>query len=223
MPRTVAGKNIARVAIIDDDDASRVAVAETVAASDVEAIAIAGPLGPVDDVVRDIASRADALVSDHHLTKGRYAGFGGAEAVAKTYRIGTPAVLCTGWAQANIVEIRAWRRWIPMVVNSDDATDPEVFISGIQLCCEEFAGSFTSPRKPWRTLVRVEEEKLAAPTPTIYVIVTGWHAKKVVELLAQNLPSHVRDAIKAGTHRFHAQVNKGAEEDSELYFDEWTA
>jgi hypothetical protein len=220
--RSVAGKEIGQVAVIDDDEASRKAVAETVADGNVQSVPLVGPLGPMDTVLANIRSTSDALVSDHHLTKHQYASFGGAEVVAKAYRERFPAVLCTGWAQANIVEIRALRRWIPSVINSDDATDPEVFISGFKLCIEEFRGEFSSARKPWRALVRVEAAQLDGQTPTVYVVVSSWHPQKVIGLLAKSLPSDIVNRVRSGTERFHAQVNKGAESDSELFFDEWT-
>lgn len=220
--RSIAGKDIGRVAVIDDDDASRAAVAETVADLDVETVPVTGPLGALDVVLQNVRASSDALVSDHHLTKGHYAAFAGAEAVARAYRSNFPAVLCTGWAQANVVEIRALRRWIPTVINSDDATDPEVFVSGFKLCVEEFRGEFSSPRKPWRALVRIEEANLDAQAPTVYVVVSSWHPRKVIELVASSLPDDIVQRIRAGAERFHAQVNKGAESDSELYFDEWS-
>lgn len=221
MARAIEGKQIDRVVILDDNKASRQAIIETVADGNVNAVPVDGPLRGFDEAIRQITTTGDALVSDLHLTEGRYADFDGARVVAEVYRRGFPGVLYTAWAEPKLDEIRRYRRWMPAVIDCEDATDPEAFFLGFQLCLKEFSGHFSATRKPWRVLVRVEEAILAGPTPKVCVVIPGWHATRVIKLLPVDIPKSVLKEIELGKNRFHAMANKGAESAGELYVD-WT-
>lgn len=51
-----------------------------------------------------------------------------------------------------------------------------------------------------------------------YVVLPGWYSSDKISLPLDLIPSDLRDKIKLGV-RFHAQVNKGAENQEDLYFD----
>jgi hypothetical protein len=90
-------------------------------------------------------------------------------------------------------------------------------------CIEEISGTFRPDRKPWRTLIRVDDiDPEGDPRPSCYVVVPAWNATQIIQIRLDDLPLHVRPSIRSATH-WHADVNIGAERAEDLYFAEWRA
>lgn len=218
MPPKIAGIEVKKVRIVDDDPSARDTMSETVVDAAFEALPAPGPLGSLSQFLEASRAEVDAVVSDHRLA-GPYAEFNGAEAVASLYKIRCPAVLCTRWDKADIDSMREYLRYIPSLIASDYAS-PESIADGFERCIKEFKDDPVPSRKPWRTLVRVESVDLELKPQLFFVAVTGWESKEIVRLPLDLIPESSKPLILPG-YRFFAQVNKGAERSEELYFSDF--
>jgi hypothetical protein len=115
--------------------------------------------------------------------------------------------------------MRSRRRFIPALLKPDEL-DPDNIARGFERCIQEFDGQYQPSRKPWRTLVRVEE--VEPGEDYFYVIISGWNPRKKIRVSFDDLPNDIRSLVKL-EKRFHAQVNVGAENHEDLYFDSWEA
>jgi len=215
----LAGRKIERVGIADNDRYARKSVESVVEAADMTPLPEDGPLPDLDIFVRTVMKATDAFICEHRLKHGEYARFDGAEAAACFYKSRFPAVLCTAWGKADADTIRKYRPYIPALIPARDA-DPDNIIRGFELCILEFRNQFTPSRKPWRTLVRVEDADTESIPALFYIILPGWNSREIIRLPLDLIPPAFRDKIRSGT-RFHALVNKGAETQEELYFDKF--
>lgn len=215
MSLQIAGHEIRHVGVIEDDRSAREGYQYTLEDMDLEPILEEGPLGKLEDFLAGRAQHYEAAICDHHLAQSGYAAFNGARLVAAMNSRKQPAVLCTAWDEANIDEIRLFRRDIPCLLKPRDL-EPVSFRRALELCIEEFRGHFRPSRFPSRTLVRVEE----IDTENVYVILPGWNPQEVIRLTRRAISPEVHSYLKAGA-RLHAKVNVGAERQEELYFDEW--
>ena len=75
-------------------------------------------------------------------------------------------------------------------------------------------------QRPWRTLVRVVG--VDAEHKCFYAVVPAWSARIAVEIRIDSLPDDVAKLVAPG-RRFHALVNTGSEEASNLRFSKWEA
>lgn len=208
---------IERIAIVDDNEVSRTeSIFYSVEDAGFEPVPIDGPL-QLDSIVATLSKQADAVICDHQLRQsGDYADFNGVLAVSALYEAKIPAILCTSWANAVPEEFRPHRRSVPVLISSDQIS-PETIKLSIDLCLREFSDVFTTERKPHRTLVRVEDKN----DETIFVVVPGWHPTEVVNVSRKDMPDFILKEVEKDNTRFHAVVNIGAEDHSDLYFDEW--
>ena len=219
MSLVIAGKTIERVKIVDDDANGRKGVALIVGDADLEPLPEDGPLPKLNEFLSTAIAEADAVVCDHRLKQGTYAHFDGAEAVARFYELGFPAVLFTAWSKADIDAIRLYRRYIPALIPSDKV-DPDSITKGFQVCVEEFNGRFLPSREPVRTIVRIESVDREQKPPIVYAVVSSWNPREVVrfplDVVAQNLRGYVEP-----DKRLFAKVNIGAEDQADLYFEDF--
>lgn len=77
----------------------------------------------------------------------------------------------------------------------------------------EEKGNFEPDRRPWRAMVRVtglEKENLR-------VVLPGWDSGQEIQINKDRLPKELRRDLRVD-RRFFAEVNIGAENESELYF-----
>ena len=216
MSQVLAGKTIEKVRIVEDDPANRTSLAETVSDAEFVPIPEDGRLPSLKEFIEVALCNTDAFIFDHHLRQSQYAPFDGAEAVASLYKK-SPSLLCTTWGKAVIDAMRIYRRKIPILIRTDDL-DPDTIIKGLEYCIREFNNEFSPSRRPWRTLVRIEEVDKQMIPQMFFVVLPGWYSSDKIRLQLDLIPPNLRDKIKAGV-RFHAQVNKGAENQDDLYFD----
>ena len=113
--------------------------------------------------------------------------------------------------------MRMYRRYIPSLIPSNEL-DPDNIYKGFEICIEEFKDNYKSYRKPWRTLIRVTD---VDDTGTFfYVVVPGWDSKEKIRLPFTILEKGVHHRIEPD-YRFHAYVNKGSENQDDLYFTDF--
>jgi hypothetical protein len=216
MPKVFGESTIKRVTIVEDDPCNRRSLAEIVADAKFVPVPEDGPLCDLKSFTKGAMRNTDAFIFDHHLKQSQYAPFDGAEAVASLYKK-SPSLLCTTWGKAYIDAIRVYRRKIPILIRTDDL-NPDTIAIGFEYCIREFESDFSPSRRPWRTLVRVEDVDEQLRPPIFYVVLPGWYSSDKISLPLYLIPSGLRQNIKQGV-RFHAQVNKGAENQEDLYFD----
>jgi CheY-like chemotaxis protein len=216
MPQVPTSLNIQRVKVVDDDKSARESIALCVEDAEFTPALVDGPLFDLALFVASTLKEADAIVCDHRLRRSIYANFDGAEAVARFYQANFPAVLCTAWSKADIDSMRIYRRYIPSLIPTDKL-NPETIIRGFELCIGEFNNHFTTDRKPWRTLLRIEEVDLDSKPQMLYVTLPGWNSKEIVRLPFDLIPREFHANLKLGM-RFHAETNKGTDNQDDLYF-----
>lgn len=216
---TLGYNQINRLRVVDDDPSARNVYKFTVEDLDLEPDLIEGPLPEIADFVRETKIEADAALIDFHLRVRNYAGFDGAEPTAMLNANGFPAVLCTRYADDDIDRIRPYRSHIPALLRPEEL-EPESLAHALEQCLAEHRGEHPPSRTPWRTLVRVEEIERDDNPRFFYVIVPAWDQKSGLRLRFVDLPDHIRKVIEPGT-RLHARVNIGAEDQDELYFQDW--
>ena len=218
MALRIEGREVERIAIVDDDKAVRDNYEMSVEELKVSAVNESGPLPDLDTFVHAAPGRAHAAVCDFKLRVRNYATFDGAELVARWFDIGFPALLCTKWDRANIDEMRRFRARIPVLIRPTDL-DPDRIIEGLAVCIREITGTPLASRKSYRTLIRVEEVS-DDRTPYVYVVVPAWNPAEVVRLLLTDLPENVRPKVSPDA-RLYATVNLGAEAYEDLFFRSW--
>jgi hypothetical protein len=218
MALVIENTTINRILIIEDDPSARSAYTYPVDDMQLESLMQSDPIVDLEGFLTTSLQRADAAIADHHLRKRNYATTDGAELVARWYPKGFPALLCTRYDTANLSEIRRHRRFVPVLLTPDQLS-PEAIAKGLELCVREFRGDLTPARRPWRTLIRVEDVDNEY-SHCVYVVAPGWNANKVIRLEFDEFPSEILPLLVPDC-RLHAKVNIGAEHENDLYFAEW--
>ena len=216
MGKVIADKLIDRLWIIDDDEGARSSYVEEFYDSDFEAL-------PKDDRVEDVSSflrqslkASDAVISDHQLKKKKnYFPINGAEVISMCYDMKIPSVLVTKYDQAQMAEIRKFRKNIPVILNPSFFAEDTVYHS-LEVCINEFKGKIRADRKLWRTLVRID----SIEDSHIYIIIPGWDTSEAIAIGNEELPKHIKPIIEVDK-RMHIQINIGCESVNDLYFGEW--
>jgi hypothetical protein len=218
----ICDREIDVISIIDDDPAAREVYELPIEDLDVSPyIEERGPMHDVEAFVNETIKRSQAVFCDYHLKVKNYSAFNGAELVAAYYRNHIPAVLCTKWEDAMLDEIRDYRRYIPSLLRPAEV-NPDAIYESLKICINELNGKFLSTRKPWRTLVRIEEVVADENDQhsLVFVVVPGWGPERVVRLRFGSIPVRLRDSIRTGVRLF-VHANIGAERLEDLYFNDW--
>lgn len=159
---------------------------------------------------------SDVVICDYHLRKqSGYAICDGDRLVAECYKATVPGVLCTTFTDTALR--RDYIRYIPGLIK-DNTPGPEDLIEAWDRCLGELDGNFEPWRKPWRTLVRVDE--IDPARKLVYVVVPPWRARQKIRIDMDSLPPEILERIQPD-RRFHAKVNTGAERAEHLFFDDW--
>ncbi|HEC84801.1 MAG: hypothetical protein DRR08_11915 [Candidatus Parabeggiatoa sp. nov. 2] len=216
---TLNDKPIKRVAVVNDTAAARDEMAENIFEAGLEPVIHSSRLNSIDECIATITSKAEAAILEHHFKSDHYANFMGAEAVARLYRQHFPSLLVTAWADADIDNIRLFRRYIPVLVESGHA-ESEIITQGFKQCINEFENHYSPDRRPWRTLIRIEEIDRVPILPMVYALVPGWDPRKIVKFPLSLIPENLQPTLETEPHLF-AKVNIGAAHHDELYFTEF--
>jgi len=215
MSITVAGREIRKVHVIDDDKASREGYALTVEEVDVETILQEDKVENVADFFRHL-DHLDAIVSDHHLKRvSSYFPINGAELASNCYDRGIPSLLVTRYEKSSVHEIRPFRNKIPVVL-TPDKFNPESLVASLSECVDELMGNISVGRKTWRTLIRID----GCDEYSVVVFIPSWNRSIAVDLRWSEFPDDIAKILKPDL-RIHASVNLDAEDISELFFTAW--
>lgn len=220
MPLKVGQWTIDKVAVLDDDEDSRETMCDDLRLANFSPAAVEAAPDTEDALLETITRNSHGAVCDYRLRD--YAPCSGAQAVNRLYQAKFPAVLVTRYFKADVDEIRPYRRRIPALLTPEQASeDPEAIARGFELCIREFDEDFAPSRRPWRTLLRVEDVEDVDQThkdPMVYVILPGWNSREVVRFPRSIIPAELHEFLQPGARLF-ATVNKGAEDQLELYFE----
>ncbi|RKZ54095.1 MAG: hypothetical protein DRR16_00875 [Candidatus Parabeggiatoa sp. nov. 3] len=216
---TMNEKPIKKVAVVNDTATNRDEMAESLIEIGLEPIIQTSRLNSIEDCITTVMNQAEAAILEHHFKSDYYANFRGAEVVAQLYRQHFPSLLVTAWAEADRDNIHPFRRHIPVLIRSNQA-EPESIIGGFEQCLNEFKNSYSSERKPWRTLVRIEEVHQDSEKTMVYAMVPAWNPRQVVKFPLSLFPMNLQASVEPEA-RFLAKVNIGATHYDELYFTDF--
>ena len=204
-------KEISRVLIVDDDPAARDSYVYPVEDLELEPVMFER-LVTLNSFIANVEP-SDVVVCDYHLKKHSYAQCDGDELMAECYKVGIPGMLCTAYTDVTIR--RDYRRYIPALLKTN-GPELDEFVDAWEKCYSEMNGTFHPTRRPWRTLVRVEE----VDQRCFYAVVPAWDSRKKVRIDNDGIPKDILKLSQPGK-RFHAEVNIGAESHEDLFFVSW--
>lgn len=216
----LGGREIVRVAIVDDEPTSRAALAMCVDDSPLESLALAGPLGELATAFGMIEQEAQGCICDHQLqAHGPYAQFSGAELAAWNNQRGLPSVLCTRYLgkSTEMPMIRGRLRHLPVLRTPDQLEQPEQIVKALEDCVSELGGSFSPERRSWRTQVVVEQ--FDRNDRTVLVSLPAWQVDDPVRVRIDDVPTSLHDGLGVGSRMF-ARANIGTAQ-KELLYIEW--
>lgn len=208
---------IERILIIDDDAGAREGFAYSIEDLGITPVPEAGPITDLDGFVAGVQHRAQAVLCDYRLKTTEYSSFNGDELVAACYRHQIPGLLCTQYTDLTTEMNRRLLRFIPALLRTS-SPEPNAIRTSLRRCQDELQGTFHPARKPWRTLVRVDD--VSQDGRYCHVIVPAWSPHQAIRIYFQDIPHDVLTNMRNGL-RLHAKVNIGAESFEDVYFDEW--
>lgn len=214
----VAEPEIRRVAVVDDDPSQADVMSELIRDAGYEPIIIFGPrFERVADLVGKVRESADAAICDHRLQPRGFATFNGAEAVAALLQVRVPSILVTQYIDIDAdVSIRLWRHQVPVLLSRDDA-DPDRIVQGLNECVLAARGEHLPSRRPWRTLIQVDETSEESGERVVDAHIPSWNPHQAVRFPVALVPQPLRPNLAPGVCLF-AMVNIGAERAEDLYF-----
>jgi CheY-like chemotaxis protein len=216
----VAETEIRRVAVVDDDPSQADVMGELIRDAGYEPIILGPRFERVEDLVGKVRESADAAICDHRLRPRGYARFDGAEAVASLVDMRIPSLLVTQYFDIDAdVSIRLWRHRVPVLLSRDDA-DPDRIVQGFGDCVREIRGEHLLGRRPWRTLIQVDEVADESGERVVDAHIPSWNPHQAVRFPAALIPPPLQAHLAPGAF-FFARVNIGAERAADLYFSDF--
>lgn len=217
MPIIIAGKKIRSVLVLDDSKEARESMSFALTEAGTEPLMEEGPIESARAFTMSLRERTDAVLSDYRLTPFNYSPVQGDVLVAHCIKMRMPALLCTAYVDIDIQINRRLMRFIPVILRTT-SPEPDEIRDAFSKCILEISGKISPPRKPWRTLVRIDE--VDEDRAYCQVIVPAREADQKIRLSLDSIPTSIRRFFKDGA-RFHARVNIGAETPQDLFFDKW--
>ncbi len=209
-----------RVAVADDSPEYRAQKSNLVELAGFDAVPLMGRYANVDDLICAIGdSGASALICDHKLSEGNYAGFQGVEAVAYLYGSMIPAILVTDYVDSDLkYSIRKHRKRVPVLIRGSEMR-PRIIQAGIEAWEKEVIHKeIPVARRPRRAFVVIDEVANPVNGETYTVFIPRWREHEAVSLPKDSIPADIRPALKKGSILI-ASVNTEAEKIDDLYFD----
>jgi hypothetical protein len=224
MPATLERPTKRKVAVADDNPKYRDQKSRIVAIAGFEPVPLDGQYPHVRDLL-DAVKRvnATALVCDHKLSEGNYAGFEGVEAVAELYGSTTPGILVTDYGDSELRNsIRRHRDRVPSLIRGTDF-EPENIVASIENWEKEvIRHEIPVWRRPRRALVTVDEVGNAKNGWMHTVFVPRWRMHEAISLPKDSIPADLLPGLKSGS-KLISSVNTEAERIDELYFKDFEA
>lgn len=229
MSLALSDRIIERVCLIDDKADVRTMFRYLVEDLSLIPNEVVGPIGDFDNLIATFDASHDAVICDFQLTAANYAYRTGDWLVSSLYQKRIPALLCTRWAGSGLPdEVRFRRRQIPVVLRPNEL-DPDSIKGAFQVCAEEFSGKYSKIRKPWRALIRIEGAEANGPNHfRLAIVIPSWDPNVGLSFVVPHGASLVlsdiaKRAARGEIVRAFAQVNLGADSDTDVYIDQWSA
>lgn len=219
----IEGRDISRVFLIDDDPSVRELYEyhlDDLRVDTEEIFHISGM-----DQLLNASNDHDGFVCDFHLNNSRYSPINGDVIVSSLYKKNIPAVLCSRDVDT-ISSVRRLRHSIPCIIEARNLNGESV-MDAFATCIREFSGNFSSIRRPWPTLIRIENIVQESPAILrVAVVVPGWESQSIIEVDISKeevgFCSEIVKSIKGGdVYRCKAQVNLDAESQTDIYIKDW--
>lgn len=212
----IDGASINAVAVVDDDPDGRSSMEWVLSDAALATKTIDGPLDSLEGAEKLVFDGADALICDHHLSIRNYAGFTGAQLVARSTRAGRLAVLCTKFIGTELDEIRPLMADLPVVRRPDELNEPDELYWALKTCAEEIRGNPAPERKIWRAQLVVERSE----PDGIDVSFPSWPLDEAIRIRLSDIPATMHARLEPG-FRTYAFVNLGATSSDQLYVSRW--
>jgi CheY-like chemotaxis protein len=225
-----------KIAIVDDEQQAREALAETLELVGFETFIVEDSFSDVNALAEHIQANAQAVICDHRLSDHGLAPFTGAELMPSLYKNKFPSLLITQYTETDInVSIRKYREAIPIVLERDDLVDlydlgriSAKFNKGFETCSQEFKGIMTSIRRPHRTFIHVMDITTDSGEEVAEVFVPSWNPYRAVRFPVSQMSEEILSNLKYRHKKKEdtwliACVNTGAEKADDLYFTKFEA
>ena len=207
-----------KVAVIDDDPAQAGVIEELVIDAGLKPLIVPKKFGKsLGALVGEVKNSAEAAICDHRLSPRGYATFAGAEAVARLYEEGIPALLLTQFEVDSDTELRLWRAHVPVLLTREEVSAQSISVS-LEYARGELAGTVATERIAQRCIVRIVD--VEPDDDAFDVVVTGWRPHTAVRLPMKLLPKALRREAKIDAC-FVAAVNIDADRPADLYFKDF--
>lgn len=207
-----------RVAVIDDNEDGRDTIVDDLDALSFKGIPIEGTFG--DDLDRLLNEVEDFdpqfVICDLRLSARQFASFDGLQVVKALIARQRPAMLLTTYQDPERIYLRAARSHVPVIRGRDGFRIQDVPALH-EIVRREIDDQPVASRKRHRVLVNVEAVRPDADE--IDVVVPSWRRDHALVLPRSLLGSAVRTVVKPGD-TILGQVNIGAADEEELFFDE---
>jgi hypothetical protein len=207
------------IAVIDDDQQSRLTTTFELQDAGFNAIPIEGSFHTTDELIDELIKRnINGVISDHRLQPGGLAPFTGSELLAELYDRKIPSVLITQFLDMDAdVSIRQYRDKLPAVIGRGSQS-PEIFTQLLEFVRNEIAHGRCEERKPYRALIRIVSVNIEDDTEVIDGIITNWSTDRAVRFPFDLIPPDIKKAIhNKEVERLLAFVNVGAFDSSDLF------
>lgn len=212
-----------KVAVADDNPNYRAQKSRIVEVAGFEPVQLGGPYSSVHDLLAELYKQhATALVCDHKLSEGSYAGFEGVEAVAELYGSTIPAILVTDYGDSDElrISIRRRRDRVPALIRGSEF-DPENIVASIENWEQEVIRKEVPVwRRPRRAFVTIDEVANASNRWMHTVFVPRWREHEAISLPRDSIPAEMLQGLKKGS-KLIASVNTEAERIDDLYFKDF--
>ncbi|UOQ69879.1 hypothetical protein [Hymenobacter volaticus] len=223
MSLVIEGYELNVLSVIDDNPANRDTVRGEIEDLGIDAYPLTGPFFSENEAFEAIYAHSQAVICDHHLSHHDYARFSGAKLVATCYDRHFPAVLVTRWTTDIIEDIRPIRHKIPALLTPRELTENVDHLEKVLRECmqEVFLGKFSKRRKPWQTLVRIDDIDIS--TKTVLLVIPAWDGNKGgngIKIPMQSFDKSILHMVNPGV-RFFAHVNLGAEKIEDVYIKDF--
>jgi CheY-like chemotaxis protein len=219
-------QEIGPVAVLDDDaDQAKVVKLQLQDLGIDTVIASLDQVLTLDRAIDWISHNAQAVICDvqlNHLHSG--VGYNGAELMATVigdHRI--PGVLTTGFKDDVGMWVRPHRHRIPVLVSRDETEEPEVLVSGVEVCRAEIAHGRAPDRETHRVPLYIEKAGITETGVALDARVGGWSRKASIRFPAEMLSEQYSDLEAARViagRVFFARVNLGAGHETDLFFED---
>ena len=190
-----------RVALIDDHQLMREDVATTLREGNCEPVFVTLQDGSTEQIVAMILETAQTALCDQRLGS-MTSRTQGAEIVAELTRRRVPAILYSERKEEDTPELRRYFDLIPRFLNREELSQSDLLATFASIS-REFEEGVPKERRPYRTLIRVEEmlgRNRAA------IAIPAWHVNELVEISTDDIEPDIRTRVTAGTRLF-AKVN----------------